>query len=55
MISEVSLLLVDDPSDPTPNIELNLQSASSFSVSDPSVQSLYIVYEMESAAKIIVW
>jgi len=48
-----SLMLVDDPNDPTPNIELDMQSASSFSVSDPSIQRLYIVYEQDASSKVI--
>jgi hypothetical protein len=48
-----SLMLVDDPDDATPNIEINMQSSSGYSVSDPSIQYLYVIYEAQESAKMI--
>lgn len=48
-----SLMLVDDPDDATPNIEINMQSSSGYSITDPSIQYLYVVYEAQESAKMI--
>jgi len=46
-------MLVVDPNDPSPTIERDMLSSSSFSVSDPYIDRLYIVYERENSNKVI--
>lgn len=48
-----SLMLVDDPDDTTPNVEINLQTSSGYTISDASVQYLYVVYQAPEPAKMV--
>jgi len=48
-----SLTLVDDPDVATPNIDINMQSSSGYSISDPSIEYLYVVYQAQDPAKMI--
>lgn len=50
---EGTLMLVDNPEDDTPAVEVDLQANSGYTVTDPSLQSLFIVYTLPEAEKII--
>lgn len=48
-----SLMLVNDPNASSPSIKVDMQSESSYTVSDPSIQTLYIVYSAPEPAKML--
>jgi hypothetical protein len=48
-----SLMLVNDPDVSNPSIDVDIQSESGFTVSDPSIQTLYVVYSAPEPAKMM--
>lgn len=50
---EGTLMLVDDPDDTTPNVEINMETRTTYTVSDPSIQTIYVVYSAPEPAKML--
>ena len=50
---EGNLMLVNDPDASNPSIEVDMQSESSYTVSDSSIQTLYVVYSAPEPAKML--